>query len=184
MTIEQKERVRIGHLGQSAWNRGRKMDKKFKDKIRELTLRGVCGMLGRRHSKETKEKMRLHNKTSLLWKREWYKEMMSESHKGKMTGESNPAYIDGRNGWKGAIRRSPEMRGWIGRVFKRDNFTCQDCDKVGGRLEAHHKVSFSKILSLEKIYSLEDARKSKLLWDISNGMTLCKDCHRKYPTRE
>lgn len=79
---------------------------------------------------------------------------------------------DKNNRWRGGIteesskiRNSKEYKKWRESVFNRDEYTCQDCGKIGGYLHAHHIVPF--FLSIEKRL------------DISNGLTLCKECHRK-----
>ena len=48
-------------------------------------------------------------------------------------------------------------------VFKRDNYTCQYCGKVGGKLEADHVMPFSKGGSNE----------------LSNLVTACRKCNRQ-----
>ena len=69
---------------------------------------------------------------------------------------------------------------WGLKVFKRDNFICKDCgDKKGGNLNAHHIITLSKIIKQNKIREIIDAIKCKELWDINNGITLCKKCHKK-----
>lgn len=75
------------------------------------------------------------------------------------------------NNWQGGktkqnliLRNSIRFRLWRLSVFERDNFTCQKCDQKGGKLEAHHKKSFSKY--------------PKLRFKVSNGQTLCKKCHK------
>lgn len=50
-------------------------------------------------------------------------------------------------------------------VFQRDNFTCQGCKQRGGRLHAHHILAFSQF--------------PEHRFDVSNGLTLCKECHKK-----
>ena len=90
--------------------------------------------------------------------------------------------------WKGGItsineqiRKSFNYRQWRSDVFMRDNYTCQICGKRGnGRIEAdHHIKQFSLILKGYNIKTLEDAENCEELWNINNGRTLCKDCHRK-----
>ena len=57
---------------------------------------------------------------------------------------------------------------WRTFVFQRDKYTCQECKQVGGRLEAHHIKAFKKYPDLRL--------------DINNGLTLCKECHKKTDT--
>lgn len=78
-------------------------------------------------------------------------------------------------GWKGGItpyaiklRNSDEYKLWRSRVFERDGWTCQTCQKKGIYLEAHHKIPFCKLLKTEFEY---------LIFDMDNGVTLCKNCH-------
>jgi len=79
--------------------------------------------------------------------------------------------------WKGGItepnkliRNGHQFRSWRKAVFERDNYICQDCGAKSGKdekvyLEAHHIKSFS-------IYE-------NLRFEVNNGRTLCKECHRK-----
>jgi hypothetical protein len=77
------------------------------------------------------------------------------------------------------IRKCFESRQWRCDVFRRDNYTCQICgDNTGGNLEADHKKAFIVILKEYNIQSLEEALACAELWDIDNGRTLCKPCHR------
>jgi 5-methylcytosine-specific restriction endonuclease McrA len=81
-------------------------------------------------------------------------------------------------------------------VFKRDNYTCQTCGIKNGQgktiyLEPHHIkpfcVIFEEFLSSYKQYTIENdkeilvqlANDYKPFWDITNGKTLCKECHDK-----
>ncbi len=95
--------------------------------------------------------------------------------------------INHRTPLRKRIRMSFNWKIWRERIFERDNYTCQDCGIKGkkglGRrvkLEAHHRFeTFSKLLDKYDIKSVEDADNCKELWDIDNGITLCKDCHKK-----
>lgn len=75
--------------------------------------------------------------------------------------------------WKGGIgsknqieRRSEKFKLWRIIVFQRDKYTCQDCGVIGGTLHAHHILPF--------------AQYKELRFDINNGKTLCKKCHKAY----
>ena len=61
-------------------------------------------------------------------------------------------------------RSSPEYKEWRQNVFRKDNYTCQECGERGGVLNAHHIKSFSEFPSLR--------------YDENNGITLCHDCHK------
>lgn len=61
------------------------------------------------------------------------------------------------------IRGSSKYSDWRDSVFKRDNYTCQCCGKVGGKLNAHHKMNFADYPDLR--------------FDVDNGTTLCFGCH-------
>lgn len=75
--------------------------------------------------------------------------------------------------WKGGItnkwdklHNSPEYKNWRLEVWKRDNFRCRICFNKQSRLNplnAHHIKS--------------RARHPKLIMDLDNGLTLCRDCH-------
>jgi len=62
------------------------------------------------------------------------------------------------------LRSSPEYVQWRKAIYKRDDYTCQKCGVKGGRLEAHHIKPF--------------ATHPELRFDVDNGITLCKSCHR------
>ena len=89
------------------------------------------------------------------------------------------------------IRELFEYKQWRKAVFERDKYTCQNCsDSSGGNLEAHHKKTlglllntflreydqFSPIDDIETLARL--AMKWDPFWDINNGQTLCKECHK------
>lgn len=61
-------------------------------------------------------------------------------------------------------RNDPKLGDWRTSIFERDNYTCQQCGS-NGRLEAHHICMWSKY--------------SEFRFDIDNGITLCKDCHKR-----
>jgi hypothetical protein len=70
-------------------------------------------------------------------------------------------------GGSGAERNMPEYIAWRTSVFTRDGFTCQDC-RSKQRLNAHHIKPWSQHPALR--------------FEVSNGVTLCFDCHAaKHP---
>lgn len=78
-------------------------------------------------------------------------------------GANNHFWKGGINGENDTLRHRSEYKNWRTLVYERDNYTCQCCGKVGGRLNAHHVYSFSE--------------HDELRYSVDNGITLCKDCH-------
>jgi len=154
----------------------------------------------RPHSRETIEKIKQSNlgkkrsiqtrKNVSLAMRKWHKKNPKYSlERRKKLSEwmkiNNPMFVkkaqkkisqsqmkERNNNWKGGIsnqnnlfRGSPEYKKWRTAVFRKDNWTCQKCSQKGVYLEAHHLIRFSK----NQIKRL----------DLSNGITLCKKCHKE-----
>lgn len=83
-----------------------------------------------------------------------------------MKGKNNHRWKGGVTPKHQAMRNSAEYKKWRQMVYERDNYTCQDCgDSRGGNLEAHHIEPLSE--------------KELAAYDVDNGVTLCKPCHRK-----
>ena len=138
-------------------NLGRKLSEEHRKKI---GLNGFhYGMLGKKHSLETRKKM-------------------SESHKG----EKSYSWEGGKTKSSAKIRNSFEYRLWRSDCFRRDDFTCQECHIRGGKLSIDHIKPFSLIIAEYKIFSLKEALACEELWDINNGRTLCWGCHQKTNT--
>ncbi len=131
-------------------------------------LKGI--KTGRKNSEEFKDNLRkrmMGNKYK-LGKPSW----ISGKNFLQITGDKNP-------NWKGGISKKNKTerqlfmetiayKNWRKSVFKRDNYTCQECNSRGKRLNADHI----------KPYSLYP----ELRVDINNGRTLCVECHRKTQT--
>lgn len=79
-----------------------------------------------------------------------------------------------KEGWIPKIYRgknSVESKEYIKKVLKRDDYTCQICSHRGGsNLDIHHIKKISEY--------------PELAYDLNNGITLCKSCHRKTFKRE
>lgn len=81
-------------------------------------------------------------------------------------GEKHPRYKGTRGERQVAMGRYQYSQ-WRKAIFERDNYTCQQCGKCGGRLNAHHIKEWKNFPELR--YALE------------NGITLCATCHKKIP---
>ena len=81
-------------------------------------------------------------------------------------GVQHPNWIDGgkHETELNRLRKTDQWRIWREAVYKRDNYTCQMCGKVGERLNPHHIFKKSHY--------------PELVFDVSNGITLCELCHK------
>lgn len=86
---------------------------------------------------------------------------------GWNSGENHPMWKGGVKPENQKLRSSRRYKNWRTKVFRRDDYTCQICGERGGKLEADHIKSWAKY--------------KKLRFVVSNGRTLCKDCHKKTP---
>lgn len=80
------------------------------------------------------------------------------------------------------IRRLDKYEDWKRAVFIRDRFTCQHCRARNGRkrvIEADHVRSLAQLVSVYRVFTLQQAIGCPVLWDVSNGRTLCHSCHEQ-----
>ena len=93
-------------------------------------------------------------------------------------GADHPQWKGGKTPLIMKIRNHKKSIEWRNKIFKRDNYTCKICgDKTGGNLNAHHYMQVADIIHTLKIKTIEEALKTKILWKLSNGITVCKKCH-------
>lgn len=148
MRISANNSINIGRFkkGMTPWNKGKK------------------GLY--KATQDTKIKMSISCKKKGIGK--WFLgRKMSEKQRrniGKANSGSNCHF------WKGGISRDDKKRYhdieyklWREKVFKRDNYTCQDCNKTGIYITAHHIKSWRNY--------------PELRFNIDNGRTLCEKCH-------
>ena len=127
-------------------------------------------------SEETRKKMRLRK----LGKPSWNKGVPhTEEHKAHLRKKhkkiKDTSKMCGRRPWNkiGEFgkrinekpRRTPEYKRWRLKVFERDDYTCQNCGKRGGSIQADHIKPFSLFPELRT--------------ELSNGRTLCVPCHKE-----
>lgn len=161
----------------------KKHSEESKKKIKENHARywlgkDQSGMTGKKQSNYQKKMASLVNKDKIV--SQTTKDKISNSKKGIaiwsghrenmnwMIGEKNKNWKGGITPINKALRDSFEYEEWRKNVFERDLYTCRNCGIVGGYLEADHIKPFA-------YYPL-------LRFDLNNGRTLCKLCHKKTDT--
>jgi predicted transcriptional regulator len=78
------------------------------------------------------------------------------------------------------IRALPAYRKWRRAILRRDNKRCQECgnsSSLGNPLHVHHLLSLSEILLEHRPLTFEESQQCSVLWDLENGLTLCRSCH-------
>lgn len=155
-TDEEKKNISVGckrnYKKENHPNYGKPRSEELKEKQRK-------SMLGRKHTDE-------HNKK------------IGASSKGKFSGDKHWNWKGGISVLITNIKNCDKYSEWRTQIFGRDNFTCQHCGNRGSWLNAHHIKKFSLILEEHNITSVEEALNCESLWNIDNGITYCKNCHK------
>lgn len=161
--VSKETRIKIGEANKKNYENGLHHNtilgfKKFKENNPEFSPRR-----GKKHSEETKQRIRLKKLGTIL--SDETKRKISDSHKGEKAYQ-----------WKGGTseyRRENyiphKYRAWRKGVFERDSYTCQHCFVSGVVLNAHHIKEWAKF--------------PQHCYDLDNGITLCYSCHRKVHKR-
>ena len=82
---------------------------------------------------------------------------------GKMKGKTHWNWKGGVTPLHIAIRESIEYEEWRKAVLERDSYICQLCGRAGGQMDADHIKRFADY--------------PELRLELSNGQTLCRNCH-------
>lgn len=91
----------------------------------------------------------------------------SEFKIGQFAKEKNPNWKGGISGVLGSIRSTREYREWRSAILERDGYECIECFSTE-KLQADHIKPFAYF--------------PELRFELSNGRTLCIDCHKKTDT--
>lgn len=105
------------------------------------------------------------------------KDKISRFNKGRYAGEKNHFWKGGVTPEHRRIRSSVEYKKWRESVLARDNWHCVHCGvRQGWNKETKRQI----ILDADHIKPF--SRHKELRLALSNGRTLCRDCHMKTPT--
>lgn len=165
MTTSWKNKIRLAHIGKPSGALGKRWKYPHLFSMEHRKKLSIS-RLGKKVSEETKEKLRL----ARIGKPSPFKGKKHTTETRKRMSEANKG--EKCHLWKGGIShhskkecKTLKYRLWREAVFARDNWTCQDCDKLGSEvyLIAHHIKSWAKY--------------PKLRFKTSNGKTLCENCH-------
>lgn len=188
--------------GQTAWNKGlpspwtSEMNRaragipNLKRRKRVQVACGQCGIVVERRPCFVKKHVFCSPECTATWRKtDLFKTEQSLRIKGKTSFEKNGMWKGGRSHLALRIRLSFEYRMWRTSIFKRDNFTCNECGVRGGYMHVHHKKSFKKIfdefLGFYNQFSPTDDTDTLVrlswsypeFWKQDNGITLCRTCH-------
>jgi len=181
------------NTGKPSPTKGKKYSKEFGRKIskrqkgRTLSGEWKKNISNALKGKKKSEEHRQNIIRSLIGRKqpprsEELRKKMSEVRKGKKRSKETRIRMSlsrkrgsANHFWKGGIssqnvkeRMSLKYKIWREEVFKRDNYTCVTCGKIGGRLNADHINRFADY--------------PELRYELSNGRTLCEKCHKKTVT--
>jgi hypothetical protein len=122
--------------------------------------------IGAKASEETRERLRVSHLGQKPWCTGKHVKINDALDKWRATYRKDKHY-----NWKGGIsgdERTTKQRRykeWRDSVFRRDDWTCRGCGVRGIYLEAHHVKAW--------------ARYPAFRYQVSNGLSLCRDCHAK-----
>ena len=81
-----------------------------------------------------------------------------------MSGKNNHNYRHGKCKDSKIHYNDLRYKLWRESVYERDNYICQNCFNRGGYIEAHHIKGWTHF--------------PELRYELDNGLTLCKKCHK------
>lgn len=100
----------------------------------------------------------------------------------KLRREHGPNWKGGKIELRKQVQNTRQYKMWRQAIFNRDRFMCVLCNSIGVYLNCDHIKPYSVIIKQNSITSLKEALDCKELFDVNNGRTLCRDCHKQTDT--
>lgn len=138
----------------------------YKDWEKRSTCSKSCGIIlgankrrGFKFSEESLKKLR----DSHIGQKAWNDGIPHHAIKGEKNHNWKGGVSKENSSERQNMMKTLEYKAWRKAVFERDNFTCQNCQERGGKLNADHIRPYSLYPELRLV--------------IENGRTLCVECH-------
>jgi hypothetical protein len=166
---ETKKKMSIAKIGYVPANKGVPHTEATKNKISEANK----GKLkGRRFSEA-------HKRNISIGRQKWWVDNphMKEIWSQKQTGSLGSNWQGGKTVESQTVRGSLKYRAWRNSVLQRDRYLCQICGLKGGWSKELKKRVILHADHIQPFSLFADLR-----FDLTNGRTLCLECHRLTPT--
>lgn len=193
-SLKWRESISRNRIGSGNPNYGKKLSESCRrlisEKLKGIERRPFSDIHKMRLSKAIKSRWldgtyrnRVFSLNRVAWNKgkQWSFEVrkkLSFSHIGLNCAEKHYNWKGGITPLIRMIRNSFKYRQWRSDVFTRDEFLCSVCCQKGKELNAHHLRKFSSIIVACEVKTYKDALSCEELWNINNGITLCKSCHK------
>jgi 5-methylcytosine-specific restriction endonuclease McrA len=155
----------------TSWNKGKPWSKEMREKLSkshigiQMKEKHPMWKGGKPNCKNCGKKLSTRNlKTGLCFKCWSAIKKQSDETRKKISLANGGTGVPQRPAKRYYHLRDKKYFEWRTKVFERDNWTCQTCRKRGVYLEPHHIKGWAKY--------------PKLRYEVENGVTLCKECHK------
>ena len=175
---ESRKKMSISRKGHIGWHRGKNISPTSVKKRPDLSIRNKSD--AQRNAISNYNKKRIFTDATRI--KIGIASSMGRKNENKWKNENNPSWKGGITPLLRKIRNFKKYSHWRKMILMRDNFVCVNCGLGENILHIHHVHSFAELIQEYQIKTLKQAINCDKLWDISNGITLCIDCHKNTDT--